>query len=61
MSQVVVPLGICAVLQATSGLEAHNIWLAILIGHITRCGLSVMRFRQGKWRNIVIDIGPARA
>ena len=61
MSQVVVPLGICAVLQATSGLEAHNIWLAILIGHVTRCGLSVMRFRQGKWRNIAIDIGPARA
>jgi putative MATE family efflux protein len=61
LSQVVVPIGICAVLQATSGLEAHNIWLAILIGHITRCGLSVIRFRQGKWRNIAIDIGPARA
>jgi putative MATE family efflux protein len=61
VSQVIVPLGICGVLQATSGLEAHNIWMAILIGHITRCGLSVMRFRQGKWRNIAIDIGPARA
>ena len=61
VSQVVVPLGICAVVQAISGLETHNIWLAILIGHMFRCGLSVMRFRQGKWRDIAIDIGPARA
>ena len=61
VSQVIVPLGICAVVQATSGLEAHNIWLAILIGHMTRCGLSVIRFRQGKWRDIAVDIGPARA
>ena len=61
VSQVVVPLGICAVVQATSGLEAHNIWLAILIGHVIRCGLTVVRFRQGKWRDIAVDIGPARA
>ena len=61
VSQVVVPLGICALVQATSGLAAHNIWLAILIGHMIRCGLSVMRFRQGKWRDIVVDISPARA
>ena len=61
VSQVVVPLGICALVQATLGLESNNIWLAILIGHMIRCGLSVMRFRQGKWRNIAVDIGPARA
>ena len=61
VSQVVVPLGICAAVQATSGLEAHNIWLAILIGHMSRCGLSVVRFRQGKWRDIAVDIGTARA
>ena len=61
VSQVVVPLGICTIVQAISGLEAGNIWLAILIGHMTRCGLSVIRFRQGKWRDITVDIGPARA
>ena len=61
VSQVVVPLGICTIVQAISGLEAGNIWLAILIGHMTRCGLSVIRFRQGKWRDIAVDIGPARA
>ena len=61
VSQVVVPLGICTIVQAISGLEAHNIWLAILLGHMTRCGLSVIRFRQGKWRDIAVDIDPARA
>ena len=52
VSQIVVPLGLCAILQATTGLEAHDIWLAIVLGHMTRCGLSVIRFRQGKWRDI---------
>jgi len=61
VSQVIVPLGICTFMQATSGLETHNIWLAIVIGHITRCGLSVIRFRQGKWRDVAVDIGPVRA
>ncbi len=61
VSQVIVPLGICAVLQATTGLESRDIWLAIVIGHMTRCGLSVLRFRQGKWRHIAVDLGPARA
>lgn len=61
VSQVVVPLGLCAVFQATSGLEAHNIWLAVVVGHVTRCVLSVIRFRQGKWRDITVDLGPERA
>ena len=61
VSQVIVPLGICAVVQAVSGLEPHHIWTAIVIGHMTRCGLSVIRFRQGKWREIQVEIGPASA
>jgi Na+-driven multidrug efflux pump len=60
VSQIVIPLGICSILQATRGLAAHEIWLAILIGHFTRCALSVMRFRQQKWRHIEVDIEPAR-
>ena len=59
VSQIVVPLGICAFFQATSGLEPIDIWAAILLGHMTRCGLSVMRFRQQKWRGIHVDIEPA--
>ena len=61
VSQVIVPIGICVLVQAISGLEAHNIWLAIVIGHVTRCGLSVVRFRQGRWRDIAVEVGPARA
>jgi Na+-driven multidrug efflux pump len=61
VSQIVVPLGLCAILQATRGLEASDIWFAILLGHVTRCTLSVLRFRQGKWRNIEVGITRARA
>jgi hypothetical protein len=31
------------------------VWTAILIGHFTRCVLTVIRFRQGKWRKIVVE------
>ena len=33
---------------------------AILAGHATRCVLSMARFRQEKWRQIRVDIEPAR-
>ena len=61
VSQLIIPIGICAVLSATGNLQATYIWLAILIGHMTRCVLSVIRFRQGKWRDIKVSIGPVRA
>jgi putative MATE family efflux protein len=57
VSQIAVPLGLCAIIQAVWGLQPHHIWLAILLGHITRCSLSVLRFRQGKWRDIEVSIG----
>lgn len=59
VSQIIVPLGICFVIQQTGTLESLDIWIAILIGHAIRCGLSVLRFKQGKWRGIVVDIGAA--
>jgi Na+-driven multidrug efflux pump len=58
VSQIIIPLGLCAVLQATRGLEPADIWLAILLGHATRCLLSVTRFHQQKWRKIEVDIEP---
>ena len=58
VSQVIIPLGICFVIQQTGTLEPMHIWLAILAGHATRCMLSVTRFNQGQWRNIAVDIGP---
>jgi len=54
-SQIVVPLGLCSYWQATRGLHPVDIWIAILCGHITRCALSVLRFRQGKWRGIKVE------
>ena len=56
VSQIAIPLGICFVIKQTGELQTIHIWLAILAGHITRCGLSVIRFLQGKWRNIAVDI-----
>jgi putative MATE family efflux protein len=59
ISQVIVPLGICFVVQHTERLDPIDIWIAILVGHATRCALSILRFNQGKWREIAVDIGPA--
>ena len=55
VSQVVIPIGICATLQGFGRLEASGVWTAILLGHMTRCFLTVGRFRQAKWRTIVVD------
>jgi putative MATE family efflux protein len=56
ISQILVPLGICFVIQQTGKLDPIDIWLAILAGHVTRCVLSVLRFRQGQWRQIAINV-----
>lgn len=61
VSQVIVPLGICFVIQQVGTLNPLDIWIAILAGHVTRCGLSVIRFNQGQWRGIVVDIGHSRS
>jgi len=56
VSQVLVPLSICFVIERLGTLEPLHIWIAILVGHATRCGLSVVRFNQGRWRQIAVDI-----
>jgi putative MATE family efflux protein len=61
ISQILVPLGICFVIQQTGTLRPIHIWIAILIGHATRCALSVLRFNQGRWRTIAVNIGTARS
>ena len=60
VSQVLIPIGLCTVLQSMRQLQPADIWLAILLGHFTRCALSFLRFRQGKWRQIKVDLEPAR-
>jgi putative MATE family efflux protein len=61
VSQVLLPLGICYVIQRTGTLHPINIWIAILIGHASRCALTVLRFNQGKWRGIAVNIGEPAA
>jgi putative MATE family efflux protein len=61
VSQVILPLGICYVIQQTGTLRPMHIWLAILAGHATRFALSYGRFAQGKWRTITVDIRTAAA
>ena len=56
VSQLMLPLAICFVMQRLGELQPIHIWLAILAGHSTRCVLSVIRFNQGKWRNIKVDL-----
>ena len=62
ISQIVVPIGICFVIKQVSTLDPIDIWVAILVGHATRCALSVLRFNQGEWRKIMVDLdgGAAR-
>jgi MATE family, multidrug efflux pump len=61
ISQIIIPLGICFVIQQAGTLQPIHIWIAILIGHATRCALSILRFNQGKWRTIAVDIDRARS
>jgi putative MATE family efflux protein len=61
LSQIALPLGICFIIQQTGTLQPMHIWLAILAGHVTRFSLSALRFAQGKWRGITVDIEPVGA
>lgn len=61
VSQMAIPLSICWFVQRFSSLDPWDIWRAILAGHMTRCCLSIWRFRQGKWRDISLGIGTQRA
>lgn len=56
VAQVVVPLGLCFYLQGTGQLQASGIWLAIVLGHLTRCVLSAARFHQGRWKSIAVGV-----
>jgi putative MATE family efflux protein len=55
ISQVALPLGLCFLLQQTGTLQPTGVWTAIVLGHSTRCILTVARFQQGKWRHITVN------
>ena len=56
LSQIILPLSLLTVLGTFHKVEPTDIWIAIVIGHATRCVLSVLRFRQGRWRSIAVDL-----
>jgi Na+-driven multidrug efflux pump len=60
VSQIVVPLGLCATLTILRGLHPSDIWLAIVLGHATRATLSFLVFRREGWRDIEVHIGGER-
>jgi putative MATE family efflux protein len=60
-SQIAIPIGLCTIIQLIRPLHATDIWTAIVLGHLARFVLSVVRFRQGKWRHIKVEIEGARA
>ena len=59
VAQMLVPLGICALLQARGTLDPIDVWLAIAAGHVTRCALSVVRFHRN-WRGVPLAVVPER-
>lgn len=61
VSQLVIPLGLCWLIQTFSTLDPGDIWLAIVLGHFTRASLSVAVFRRGGWRDIEVRVGPSSA
>ena len=56
VSQIIVPLGLCAGIELMRELTPADVWAAIVAGHFTRCVLSVARFRQQRWRSITVDV-----
>jgi putative MATE family efflux protein len=60
-SQIAIPIGLCTIIQLIRPLQSRDIWTAIVLGHFARSVLSVIRFRQGKWRHIKVEIEGARA
>jgi MATE family, multidrug efflux pump len=55
ISQVALPLGICFLLEQSGRLSPSGVWTAIVLGHFTRCALTVARFKQGKWKQIRVE------
>ncbi len=56
VSQFAIPIGVLTYVQATQSLQTWHVWTAIVMGHATRCVLSVWRFEQGKWRTIELGL-----
>jgi putative MATE family efflux protein len=56
LSQIVVLLGICEVLERMGQLTSTWIWTAILVSHITRFLCTAVVFERGKWIHIKMEL-----
>lgn len=56
ITQIVILLGLCFVFDRTGHLTARNIWMAILISHVTRLVLTYIVFAAGRWRTIKVSL-----
>jgi putative MATE family efflux protein len=56
VSQLIIPLGLCWIIDTFATLDPGDIWLAIVLGHFTRATLSVAVFRRGRWRDIEVRL-----
>ncbi len=45
VSQMIIPLGFCWMVQSMTTLAPHHVWIAIVFGHLVRASLSALRFR----------------
>jgi putative MATE family efflux protein len=61
ISQIFIPLGMCFLIQTFSTLDPADIWMAIVIGHVTRAVLSVTVFRWERWRDIKVAVSSSEA
>ena len=60
-SQIAVPIGMCTFIQSTRPLVASDIWLAIVLGHFTRCGSPCCASARAAGAQIKVEIEGARA
>jgi putative MATE family efflux protein len=56
ISQILLPLGMCAAVASTRALAPRDIWMAILAGLILRAALSYWQFRLGRWQHITVYV-----
>lgn len=56
LSQIVVLLGMCSAFQIADVLTATNIWIAVLMSHVTRFLFTAVMFHRGNWVNIKVEL-----
>jgi putative MATE family efflux protein len=56
LTQIGVLLGLCAYYDYTDQLTPFAIWTSILFSHMSRFGLTIIAFRNGRWRRVRVGL-----